>query len=126
MKSKVWNWLGFFVGIFTIVVGIGFLSSPPDSYYTSTADSATFGADYYTYQYDATRIAASNSAATAKNIREVGIALSRYAGFFFIIAGMLILIHYGKACFSGYKAPDQTEKIEEDLDAEKTIQPTEV
>lgn len=122
MKNKIWDYLGLCVGIFAIVVGIVFLLTPPDSYYTSSADVASFGADYYTYQYDATRIVASNAAVAANNIRELGVALSNYSGFFFIITGMLVLIHYGKICFSEYTAP--VSKIEEakevsDSDAEK-------
>lgn len=105
MKNKIGDWLGLCVGIFAIVIGILFLSSPPDAYRTSSADVASFGADYYTYQYEATRTVASNAAVTANNIRELGIALSRYSGYSFIIAGMLILIHYGKICFVKLETP---------------------
>ena len=103
IKNNIWDWVGFAIGIFAIVLGIVFLVTPPDSYYTTSADRASFGGDFYTYQYDATRIAAGNAAVTANNIRELGIVLSKYSGFAFMIAGMLILVHYGKKCFSGYE-----------------------
>ena len=99
MKSSIWNWMGFGVGVIVLIVGIVFLLTPPDSYYTDRADEASFGADFYTYEYEATRIAASNAAVTANNIRELGDALSKYAGFFFMTTGMLTIVHYGKSCF---------------------------
>lgn len=127
MKNKIWDWLGLCVGIFAIaiVIGIVFLSSPPDAYRTSSTDVASFGADYYTYQYDATRIVASNAAVTANNIRELGIALSRYSGYSFIIVGILILIHYGKICFVKLETPVLVSaKVPEisDSDAEKALE----
>lgn len=98
-KENIWNWIGFVVGIVVLAGGIAFFLTPPDAYYTDSVDKASFGADFYTYQYDATRIIADNAAVTANNIRELGAALSRYAGFFFIAMGLLIVVHYGKLCF---------------------------
>ena len=112
-KNNIWNWIGFGVGIMIFIAGIIFLLTPPDSYYTNSVDKSSFGADYYTYQYEATRIVASNAAVAANNIRELGVALSRYAGFFFMAMGMLTIIHYGKSCFvsSHSTAPsDETPK----------------
>ena len=99
IKENIWNWMGFAVGIVIFIAGIVFYLTPPESYHASSADKVSFGADFYSYQYEATRIVASNTAVTANNIRELGAAISQYAGFFFIAMGLLTVIHYGKVCF---------------------------
>lgn len=114
IKRNIWNWAGFAVGIIVLLAGIVFFLTPPDSYYADSADKVSFGADFYTYQYDATRIVTSNTAVTANNIRELGLALSRYAGFFFMAMGMLIIVHYGKHCFIMDILTPQPERIPED------------
>ena len=122
IKGNIWNWIGFAVGIVVLLGGIVFFLTPPDSYYTDSADKASFGADFYTYQYDATRVVAGNTAVTANNIRELGVALSRYAGFFFITMGMLIIVHYGKSCFvKNIPITQLNENPENSRDLENTL-----
>ncbi len=99
-KKRTWDLIGVLLGVVILIVGITFYATPPDSFSTSYASSAAFGADFYTYQYDATRIAADNAAVTANNIRELGKTMAHYAGFFFIAAGLLTLVHFGKNYFA--------------------------
>ena len=111
-RERTWNLIGFILGIAILIVGLVFLNSPPEAYHTESAEYAAFGADYYTYQYDATKTVAENAAVTANNLREIGTAQARYAGVFFMMAGALILIHYGKNYFVETEAiqaiePDQ-------------------
>ena len=94
--EKFWNMAGAILGVIVLLVGIIFMCTPPETYSTRSAESVTFGADYYTYQYEATKYAVSNTAITANNIRELGKAISGYAGFGFVVAGLLITMNYGK------------------------------
>ena len=94
--EKFWNMAGAIFGVIVLLVGIIFMCTPADTYHTNSADSATFGADYYTYQYEATKIVAGNTAVTANNLRELGEKLATYAGFGFVVAGILIILNYGK------------------------------
>lgn len=105
--KKIWNMIGAAVGVIVFIMGIIFAFTPANSYSTDTADSATFGADFYTYQYKATKIAAQNTAVTANNIREVGEKLALYAGMAFAVAGCLITIHFLKELSSEPKAVPQ-------------------
>lgn len=95
-SEKFWNLVGTGLGLLVIIVGLIFMFTPAEHYYTSSTDYAAFGADFYTYQYDATRAAASNAAVTANNLRELGHKLATYAGTFFMIMGALISLNYGK------------------------------
>lgn len=95
-SEKTWNLIGVILGLAVIVVGLVFMFTPAHSYSTNSTDYATFGADYYTYQYSATRTVASNAAVTANNLRELGEKLAVYAGTFFMILGALISLNYGK------------------------------
>ena len=98
-KESLWNLIGLILGLAIVIAGVIFAAAPADSYHTSSPKSAEFGADFYTYQYDATRIAADNAAVTANNIRELGHAIALYTGFSFIFAGLLIAVHFGKKVF---------------------------
>ena len=80
-QKRTWNLIGCILGLVMLIVGLVFLNSPPEAYHTESAEYAAFGADYYTYQYDATKTVAENVAATANNLREIGTAQARYAGF---------------------------------------------
>lgn len=99
-NKQIWNLMGLILGVLLIITGIVFATNPPDSLSTDTAEYASFGADFYTYQYKATRYAASNAAATAYNVRELGKAEAKYVGFLFIAAGALTVVSYGKKYFT--------------------------
>ena len=64
-KASFRAFLGFVLGVATIIGGIVVLDMTKGSY----ADSATFGADFYTYSYRATRYAANNIYALADIVR---------------------------------------------------------
>ena len=100
-NKKMWDLAGMVLGLIILIAGIVFMSSPPDSYNTRTTDYASFGGDYYTYQYDATCVVASNTAVTANNLREIGEALAKYFGFLFVAVGALTTVSYGKKYFAG-------------------------
>ena len=94
--AKIFNIIGIVIGIVIIFFGFHFMNSPADSYSASSAESVKFGGDFYTYQYEATRIAAGNAAVTANNIREVGEKLADYAGMIFVFGGAPVVLHYSK------------------------------
>ncbi|MCI9188133.1 MAG: hypothetical protein HFH84_00615 [Lachnospiraceae bacterium] len=98
-KEKSWNIIGLIFGIVVICIGIIFINSPAESFWTESAKDCAFGADYYTEQYNATRIAASNIAITASNIRELGEKIALYSGMMLIIVGVLLILFYGKRVF---------------------------
>ena len=99
-RKNIWDLLGVVVGLALVLAGIVFLATPAETYSTRSTDVASFGADFYTYQYDATRAAAQNAGATANNLRELGGKLATYSGTFFLAAGALTIIHYGRRCFA--------------------------
>ncbi|MBR2415043.1 MAG: hypothetical protein IKB13_11130 [Clostridia bacterium] len=94
--KKMLNIIGAVIGVIVIILGVVFIATPADSYYTDSADYASFGADFYTYQYQATRDAVTNTAVTANNIRELGEKVALYAGMAFILAGLLIVLYFAK------------------------------
>lgn len=100
LKSvKFWNMLGMIAGIAIIILGIVIVLTPADSYTTSTSIDVKFGADYYTYQYEASRNAAGNAAAAANNLREVAQKLALYTGLLFVVMGLLTTLKYAKKYF---------------------------
>ena len=84
---------GILLGISAIIAGICFLVNPAPGYSTKSPDEISFGADFYTYQYDVTRQAAINSAVTANNLRELSQILALYVGISYIFAGLLLILH---------------------------------
>lgn len=117
-KKKVWDLIGMILGLVILIAGIVFAATPPESYSTDTAEYASFGGDFYTYEYDATRIAAKNTAVTANNLREMGEAMAKYFGFLFMAAGALTTVSYGKKFF----VEDAEEAPQEELPAEITAE----
>lgn len=124
-NKKTWDLIGAILGIIILIVGIVFMASPPDHYYTDSADYASFGADFYTYQYKATRVVAGNTAVTANNLREMGIAQANYFGFLFIAVGALTVVHYGKKFFTDYVV-EVAEVPQEESPAEEAAPEAEV
>lgn len=120
-KEKVWNLMGLVLGLVILIVGIVFAVTPPDSYSTTSTEYASFGGDYYTYEYDATRAAASNAAVTANNLREIGAAQAKYFGFLFITVGALTMVSYGKKYFTE-DAEEAPAAVPEDVSQPETVE----
>ena len=104
-NKRTWDLIGVILGIVILIAGIAFMKSPPESYSTTSTDYATFGGDFYTYEYKATRAAASNAAVTANNIRELGATMAKCFGFLFVAIGSLTTVYYGKKYFTAYAEP---------------------
>ena len=104
-KERTWNLIGFVAGMILILVGIVYIATPADHYYTSSTDSAAFGADFYTYEYRATRAAADNAAVAANNLRELGGKLALYNGTLFMVLGLGFALHFGKLVFVEKEVP---------------------
>ncbi|MBE6813558.1 MAG: hypothetical protein E7523_11860 [Ruminococcaceae bacterium] len=95
--KKYLNSFGILIGVVVILIGVLCISYPADSYKsTYIADNASFGADFYTYQYQATRDVTSNTAAIDATIDDLSEKVARYAGAAFITAGLLIMIYFFK------------------------------
>lgn len=100
-KEKTWNLIGILLGLAILIVGIVFIKTPPAySFYTDSVSDITFGGDYYTEQYNATRVAVNNIAVVARNLDKIGEAIANYFGCFFIVFGLLIILHYAKHYFT--------------------------
>lgn len=124
-KEKTWNLIGMLVGLAILICGIVFAANPPESYSTDSADYASFGGDFYTYEYDATRVAARNAAATANNIRELGEFLAHGLGAALIAAGALTFVCYGKKFYTETEAV-QKEEVPEPVTEESAEVPLEI
>ncbi|NCE64397.1 hypothetical protein D1159_07290 [Pseudoflavonifractor sp. 524-17] len=105
-KERTWNRIGCILGVIVILAGIVFMTTPADSYSTTSVQDASFGADFYTYVYEGVEAASRNAAVTANNIRELGEKLAVYSGFLFIVLGILIEIHFAKLLAAGTAAAD--------------------
>lgn len=72
-KEKAFNLIGLILGAAIILAGILIMANDSTYLsYTTRADSYTFGADYYTEQYAATRAAVNNTAVAAGNLCLLG------------------------------------------------------
>ncbi len=112
-KEKILNLIGIVLGIAIIIAGISIMKNPAETWSTSSVDSCRFGADFYTEQYAATRAAAHNAAATARNIDSLGEKLAQYAGLAFIFSGALVCLTYGKNYVCCSASPvEQAETVE--------------
>ena len=98
-STKFWNTVGIVAGIAVIILGIVLASLPLTTFSTVSSEDVSFGGDFYTYQYKATRNAAINAAVTANNLREIGRMLSLYMGLAFVVAGVIITLVYLKKFF---------------------------
>ena len=63
---------------------------------TDSALPATFGADFYTYQYSATSIAGENAAAAANNVTYLAWFMGDIAVAAFMILGLLTIVRNGR------------------------------
>lgn len=88
----------------TIIAGVVILLYQPKFYGTDAPSSTSFGADYYTYQYRATRVAAANISSAVATLRGIESILLKLGGLFFMVAGALIFIRFGKRCLSSKEA----------------------
>ena len=131
-KEKMFNLIGIILGIAIIIAGISIMKNPAETWSTSSVDSYRFGADFYTEQYAATRAAAHNAAATARNIDSLGGKLAQYAGLAFIFSGALVCLTYVKnyvCCGASPVEPAEaveTKPTEETAEENNTPQPLEV
>lgn len=87
---------GVIAGIVTIILGIIFMINPPETFRTHSVDRVTFGGDYYTEEYAATKAAGDNAAIVANNLREIGETNAKYAGTFFIVFGFVLVLVFGE------------------------------
>lgn len=97
--EKVWYGMGCILSVLVIIAGIVFALTPPESYRTKSISDHIFGADFYTYEYEATQIAGTNSAVAANNLRELGIAQAHYVGVAFVAMGLFALLHFARKLF---------------------------
>lgn len=121
-NKKTWDLIGAILGIVILLAGFIVMCAPAESYSTSLTDYATFGADFYTYQYKATRAVASNAAVAANNLRELSGAQAAYFGLLLMAIGALTVVHYGKKYFTEYIVEVAEEPKEEtpEIEAEET------
>lgn len=130
-KSNTWNILGVIIGISLVIVGVVFLVNTPgisDFGFTTSVESASFGGDYYSYQYKATKAAADNISDVAEDIVVLAKNLSVYFGIASLFTGLLVTIHYGKECSlvnfenKGNNTRGNTTEITERQELEKIAQ----
>ncbi len=94
MDKRIYSLIGILLGIAMIITGFIVRKNPPESYSTSTAESASFGADFYTYTYRGIRYVAQNTSTIANNIRELGEKITSCISLAFIFAGGCTLVKY--------------------------------
>ena len=146
-REKIFNLIGIIIGIAIIIVGCTVMfdkhvTAPNlnnDNVNISVSDTtsdASFGADFYTYEYDATQAAANNTAISADNSTVIAensttIAnrmsnftaniidkISYCAGIAFKITGILVLLSYAKKfslCFVKNNNAETSDKSSESI-----------
>lgn len=111
--TLIFNIIGLVLGLVVVIVGV-FL---PQNYdfnfdgaYTFGSDGTTFGSDFYTYEYNATRTISKNTASAALAMEDINENINQYASFTFVLAGLLIMLTYVKKIFA--TTPLKTTPIE--------------
>lgn len=84
MTRQVFSWLGIFVGIITIIIGLNIM----DYNYGKSVSSVTFGADFYTEEHKAT-------ATAANNVKDLIEFLGKVFGWLFIGFGVFEICLFG-------------------------------
>ena len=102
MKKK-FSISGIVVGVIIVFIGVYTIFGFRMSYIGARPSSCTFGADYYTEQYGATRNA-------ANNIAELGEFIDESSDFAFRIIG-LVIIAFGcvTICYFGCQLADEVD-----------------
>lgn len=122
LNEKTWNMAGIILGIIIIITGIVIMATPATRYWPHATEDVTFGADFYTYQYEVTAIAARNVSAAANNIGELSEKLTLYNGLAFMVAGALVVINYGKKLTATICSDSEIEKVEESSGNEEVVE----
>lgn len=92
-KEKVFYLVGLGIGAIMIIVGFCLLVGGVDGHNVQGyIESYSFGADFYTEQYNATRLAAVNAAAIAYYVEDVINVLNKCFGWMFIFSGALVCL----------------------------------
>ena len=89
--------IGMIVGIITVLIGLYVAFGYKASFNGTYTDSASFGADFYTYIYEATSDASYNVAALGNLVSKALSFIVRSLGFLLMSIGGAI------TCFFGYK-----------------------
>ena len=118
-SKKTWNLIGMALGIAILVTGLILIFALPISTNWDYADYASFGADFYTYQYKATKVVASNTAQISRGLENLSEAIATAFGVLLIAVGALTSLNYGKKFFTedmpevveSVKAPDDAKPI---------------
>ena len=100
--KKAFSIIGLISGIAIICLGLYIAFSLSNSYNGDTAEYASFGADFYTYEYKATKIAASN----VKSLGEYLEKIVSIAGYFIAVMGVATSCYFG--CKLGEKQETQS------------------
>lgn len=99
-SKKLWNLIGIILGISIFIFGLVLSGKEPYRYSSARTDYATFGGDFYTYEYHATCAAAQNAAATASFLEDLVDFLMLTLSGGTIFAGALITVIFGKKFFT--------------------------
>ena len=99
-SKKSWNLIGIILGISILIFGLALSGKEPYRYSSANTDYATFGGDFYTYEYHATCAAAQNAAATASFLEDLVDFLMLALSGGTIAAGALITVIFGKKFFT--------------------------
>lgn len=99
-SKKLWNLIGIILGLFILIFGLVLSGKEPYRYSSAGTDYATFGGDFYTYEYHATCAAAQNAAATASFLEDLVDFLMLALSGGTIAAGALITVIFGKKFFT--------------------------
>ena len=110
-KKKTWDLIGMSLGLAIIILGLTLMFTLPISTNWDYADYASFGADFYTYQYKATKIVAANTARISSGLEDLSAEISTAFGFLMIAIGALTSLKYGKKFFTE-NLPEVAEPIQ--------------
>lgn len=128
-SKKLWNLIGIILGLSILIFGLVLSGKEPYRYSSAGTDYATFGGDFYTYEYHATCAAAQNAAATASFLEDLVDFLMLALSGGTIAAGALITVIFGKKFFTetepdskNTQPPETAENVSPEASAENTAE----
>ncbi len=136
-REKIWHIFGVILGVATILIGVYFACTPAwsgisttitkddntfgISGYSGVPDDTSFGGDYYTYEYGATRSAAITAHLMKKTIDNMCEKMALYVGSAFILVGLLLILNESRKLFCNPKNANKAIEVDNQMISSSSV-----